>query len=369
MSGPFVYVPEAEHAAADGYAAYAYPYAQATPPLGYTPFVPPSPALSAASATSHHHPGSRSPSLSVNSTPAYGPGPWSPLGPRPRTNSWAAPPTAGAKAKAAAPGSIALSASAGGSPTLKSALLHPSALLRPGHKKAKSSGNVTFAPSPLVAGLTHPWLDAGVHSSPAFAAAPPFRFDLSIAAFAPERAGSRPGEPTWTPLGAAEFAAEAFYPARYELRITHEALPWPVVLRLEDKKSNKGRRPAKEKDDRHGNDHGTPTAPPPPITLGDVLAALHHTLHVLITAAEWAALPPARKAQVSAAFTARCRAEAVRSGASTAELHDQEQAERAKGLRRVDFLAGQTSFRGLRAREGEGNKDGVFELVTRLKDV
>ncbi|KAJ7059561.1 hypothetical protein C8F01DRAFT_1144976 [Mycena amicta] len=366
MSAPFVYVPEASNL--DSNSPWPHPY-YPTPKTVHTPFLPPSPLVYPSSPGPSPYspnpgtPGTKPARLEESAYAAA----WSPLArPRQRTSSWAAPPTQGS-----------------GSPPTTSKFLHPGDLFKPGHKKSKSSGNVKnlipalaaaangATPPPWVHGapphvlasgkpLTHPWIDADFHASPAFAAVPIFRFDLAPTTFAPECLTSGPGAPAvWTNLQKPEHANEAFFPPRFELRIVHpELVWWPVVLKLTQSTKNKEAKSSKEAE----------TAAQPPITLGDVLSALHHALHRLITPDDWASIPPAQQQAVSAAFTARCRAEALRSGVSPAHLHDREQEERAKGVKRVDFLGGKTWFRGLMPVKGEVNggsgSGSVVMLVT-----
>ncbi|KAJ7252054.1 hypothetical protein C8J57DRAFT_1077756 [Mycena rebaudengoi] len=157
-------------------------------------------------------------------------------------------------------------------------------------------------PLPLM--QIHPWLNGDVSS-------PAVHFDLASSAFAPMRL-----IPTLPPhhvlLSATDIRVPAFYPPRTALRILHAQLPfWPVDLKLPP---------------------DVPAAPP--ITLGDVLVALHRTLHQRISHADWATLTVEQEVAVTRAFTHRCRGEAARSeGRACVKL--------------VDFLLGKTVFRGL----------------------
>ncbi|KAJ6511587.1 hypothetical protein C8R47DRAFT_940787, partial [Mycena vitilis] len=120
-------------------------------------------------------------------------------------------------------------------------------------------------------------------------------------------------------IGLADLHEPAFHPPLFALRIAHPRLPFgPVDIAL-----------------------------PAPITLWDVLVALQHTLHTRITHADWATLGSKDEAAVARAFTSRCRAEALRSGAAPAELHDRENSIRRQGVMRVDFLLGETVLKGL----------------------
>ncbi|KAJ7255846.1 hypothetical protein B0H12DRAFT_1016183 [Mycena haematopus] len=178
---------------------------------------------------------------------------------------------------------------------------------------------LSAAPSSL---LIHPFLNGDAPS-------PAFHFDLAPAAFMPMRLVS-----THPPSGAlvdnTELRQPAFHPPLFTLRILHPRLPlWPVDLAL----------PA--------------SAQVPPISLADVLVALHRALHTRITAADWATLGSDDERRVTHAFTARCHAEALRAGGSPAQMRDREVAVRKQGVLRVDFLQGKTVFRGL-VRHSEG---------------
>ncbi|KAJ6559851.1 hypothetical protein B0H19DRAFT_1234339 [Mycena capillaripes] len=186
-------------------------------------------------------------------------------------------------------------------------------------------------PPPPALQLIHPWLNGDAPS-------PEFHFDLAPAAFLPLRC-----VPTHPPSSAlvteSELRAPAFHPPRFLLRITHPRLPfWPVDL------------------PRARN------ARTPPLTLGDVLGALHRALHKRITPADWATLGAGEQAHVTRAFVARCRAEAVRSGAPPALLHDREVAVRNQGVKRIDFLLEKTVFKGLV--HVPWDSDGCVRMVT-----
>ncbi|KAF7288200.1 Carbohydrate esterase family 8 protein [Mycena chlorophos] len=395
MSAPFVFVPEAEAAAA-AFASSApgtpqlppnY-YGFGTPGSVHTPFLPPSPLIYNASPAGSvpgtpsklkaegyaRWPGSGQPKES-----AYGAS-WAPLArprepQRQRTSSLTAPPTA---AKNNSPPAKFLSPTSVGG------------IFRPGHQKSKSSGNVNqlisqaavtsaailsaapslinangalpppwvlATPPPLLSSrpsLTHPWLDAEFHA-PGAPGSGIFRFDLAVVDFRPECVVNRAGEKeNWKVLGRTEHVNEAFFPPRFGLRIVHpELVWWPVVLRLPDEDTSENSKGSSKSDKKR-----------PPITLGDVLASIHHSMHSLITQDDWAALSPAQQSAISTAFTSRCRAEALRSGVGPAQLAEREQEERSKGLKRVDFLCGKTIFRGLKEAPDDSKQGRVLMLVT-----
>ncbi|KAF7342365.1 hypothetical protein MVEN_01825100 [Mycena venus] len=320
MAAPFIYVPEASTADATSYNPQYYA-AQTTPQKGQTPFLPPSPLL-------------------YPSSPYLGP-----------VDGGAAASDANNKFD---PNSVLWpdSASQYESARTRWLSIHPAqgpcVLTRPvicragGHKRAKSWGNADAPalppwamnankPAPM---QVHPWLNGDAPS-------PIFFFDIAPKAFAPQRAVST-NPPQGMALGAAEVREPAFHPPLTSLRILHPRLPfWPIDLAL-------------PKD--------MPPAQAPPITLGDVLAAIHNALHVRIAPADWATLSSEDQQRVTVAFTQRCRAEAVRSKASPAQLRDREVEERNQGVKRVDFLLGKTVFKGLV--RSPGDPEGCVRMVT-----
>ncbi|KAJ7434958.1 hypothetical protein FB451DRAFT_1310528 [Mycena latifolia] len=219
-------------------------------------------------------------------------------------------------------------------PAAPPAFVHSqSAYFTPGHRRSASWGNATAPPPPswLNAGnpylnsapqtplQIHPWLNGDTPS-------PVFHFDLAPGQFAPLRMVNA-NPPQSAVLGVAEISEPAFHPPLNALRILHPRIPfWPVDLALPEELAG---------------------AVPPPISLGDVLVALHRSLHERISHADWAALSAEDEQAVTKAFVQRCRAEAVRSGVPPAHLRDREVTERNQGVKRVDFLLGKTVFKGL----------------------
>ncbi|KAJ7215606.1 hypothetical protein GGX14DRAFT_608703 [Mycena pura] len=339
MAAPFVYVPEAASPSAPDNPFYSIPA------NAHSPFIPPSVVLHPSSPFLEASSPPGTPEFFANSVPWPTNAPaydspytasWAPLQSRQRTTSWHGP-------NQAATGSPFLQ------PTALPAFLHSqSAYLVPGHRRSSSWGAANApprpvwsnapdpwasppAPAPAPAQQIHPWLNGDAPS-------PVFHFDLSRAQFAPLRLVS-PNPPQSAMLDAAQLREPAFHPPRTALRILHPRLPfWPIDLAL----------PA--------------DAAPVPLVLADVLVALHRALHQRITRADWASLGAEDQEAVTHAFTHRCRAEAVRSGVPPAHLREREIAERNEGVKRVDFLCGKTTFRGL-VRSPE-DPDGVVRLLT-----
>ncbi|KAJ7782634.1 hypothetical protein B0H16DRAFT_1493805 [Mycena metata] len=185
------------------------------------------------------------------------------------------------------------------------------------------------APLPYVSGYPqfpgpleiHPWINGEAPS-------PEFFFDLSVTDFLPCR---MLGEHGAVRLTHADLAQPAFYPPITRLRIVCDMiLQWPIDLVF------------------GGGGGGMSFAgmgQPPPITLGDILIAVHQKMHQPITHLDWSRLSMGEETVVSRAFTRRCRRESAREGAM---VHfEEEMPERQKGVKVVDFLRGRNIFRGL----------------------
>lgn len=160
---------------------------------------------------------------------------------------------------------------------------------------------------------------------------PDFGLDLSCPTFRPLRYMG-PGQTAV--LGLAEMRETATYPAVTRMRITSDAIPqWPIELEYTPY-------------DVHGEHLSLPSMDGtiPPITLGDVLFAIHRSLHTQISHLDWGRLTMSEEIAIARAYTRRCR-----SIPSVAQL------EASQGVKRVDFLLDRFMFRGLvRAPGSEG---------------
>ncbi|KAJ7157705.1 hypothetical protein C8R43DRAFT_997339 [Mycena crocata] len=351
MAAPFVYVPEASSSSTPVTASYPNPYYSA-PYAGLTPFLPPSPVLYPSSPYLAPSNGTETipdtpEAFNKNSLPwpedippYESPyiGPWTPLSPRKRTKSWQG------------------SASALGSPFLQPkapAFLHTqSGYSTSTHKRnSRSLGEESVPARPSWVIDANPYLNSSALLSPhpplqihpwlnGDAPSPIFSFDLASSIFAPKRlAFAHP--PKYAAVASIELTEPAFYPPRTTLRILHPRLPfWPIDLALPE---------------------DVPAPYAPPIALGDVLVALYRALHIRIASTDWETLSSSDAQLAARAFTQRCRAEAVRSGAAPALLHDGEVAERSEGVKRVDFLLGKTNFKGFV--RFPGDPEGCVRLV------
>ncbi|KAJ7131228.1 hypothetical protein C8R44DRAFT_613319, partial [Mycena epipterygia] len=173
--------------------------------------------------------------------------------------------------------------------------------------------------------------------------APSLHFDLAPSTLAPQRlVSSSLAHLQCTPLSATEMHEYAFHPAWRSLRILHARLPFfPIDL---------------------GPPADLPHSRASLISVGDILREMHRALHLRITAADWTTLEEKEREKVTMVFTLRCREEARRSGVPLAMVRDRADAERAKGVKRVDFLLGKTLFKGfVRAPE---DPQGCVRMMT-----
>ncbi|KAJ3486666.1 hypothetical protein NLI96_g4071 [Meripilus lineatus] len=115
-------------------------------------------------------------------------------------------------------------------------------------------------------------------------------------------------------------------PGLHEIVIRVEDFPWKIVV--------KPYRP-------------TPAHPYPEVTVYDVLYALSANLNLPVLRSEYSQLPDHLRPGVDRAYYARCD--------RILSQRDRDE-EIRRGVRRVDFLAGRTTFKGLRP----GGKQGEF---------
>ncbi|KAF7325755.1 hypothetical protein MKEN_00426000 [Mycena kentingensis (nom. inval.)] len=361
MSSPFVYVPEANGSMNYPYGQNPYhishPYFATTPTGPNTPFLPPATLYPTSPFPTHAelagHTGTPNGAFNPNSVlwpddshtyespyaASWGNGgqPYA----RQRTQSWTGP--------AQQPhGSPFLA------PAQAPAFLHANSYTGHGHRRSNSHGASSLPPwvqpqpgypasaypafqQPAYPQQIHPFLNGEAPS-------PDFHFDMA-APFLPLR--RVPNNPAHSmPIPTPELQIPAFHPPRTALRILHPQLPfWPVDLT-----------PPPPPTPAHA------AAGPPPLSLGDILVALHKSLHTRISHADWATLDPAAEQAVTRAFAARCHNEAAKSGAPMHAMSDVEHAVRSQGVKRVDFLLGRTVLRGLVKHPGD--PEGVVRLVT-----
>lgn len=97
----------------------------------------------------------------------------------------------------------------------------------------------------------------------------------------------------------------------------------------------------------------------PPVTVEDVLKALHSSLRAPVSQIEWSRVSSAAKLDIAEAYTRRCRAAGSAAGGSSAEL----ERELGQGVRRIDFLRNKCLFAGLQRQRDDDNEN--FKLVVR----
>ncbi|KAI0737781.1 hypothetical protein C8Q80DRAFT_1114587 [Daedaleopsis nitida] len=177
------------------------------------------------------------------------------------------------------------------------------------------------------------------------AAGPKILFDLSFHTFNPQRITSY-SQTSGTPVTLEELLEPATHPPVYHMRIVCEQLPdWPIVLephttaRERERESSSpflsARVPARAADEA-------------PITVYDVLMAVHRTVQRRIAQTDWVRLTRRQTNAISAAYTRRCR------------TYPSAQAfEEAQGVRRVDYLFDQYMFRGIMR---ENAQDGFARM-------
>ncbi|KAJ7647727.1 hypothetical protein FB45DRAFT_207238 [Roridomyces roridus] len=197
-------------------------------------------------------------------------------------------------------------------PFMPNVPIYPSSNYVPGYPQLYSQ------PPPQI----HPWLNGDAPSHE-------FCFDLSMSSFHPQRLV---GPDHAVPLTLADLQSPAFHPPVTKLRIVCDQIPnWPVDLV-----------------------YGVNGFGGPPITLGDILVAIHQKLHQRISHSDFARLSVHEVGEVTRAFMNRCRLESTRRGIA---FHSDSE-ERQQGVKVVDFLVGKTMFRGL-----VRTADGYIKMV------
>ncbi|KAI6045282.1 hypothetical protein EDC04DRAFT_2637004 [Pisolithus marmoratus] len=139
-------------------------------------------------------------------------------------------------------------------------------------------------------------------------------FDLSSPTFSPMRVL---GTGQFILISAGELGQAATTPSTTKMRIIHDSIPqWPIDVEL-----------------RYNEYIGGATLP---ITVGDVLYMIYHSLRRPISHADWAMLNPWKRTAISHAYTRRY-----------SSVPQMAQLEAVSGVRRVDYLRDRHIFRGL----------------------
>lgn len=174
---------------------------------------------------------------------------------------------------------------------------------------------------PVVPSELHPLLRPDIHA---------IYFDLSFFEF-------RPVDAKGIPISGQTLAEPATHPPTTRLVVASDVIPqWPVLL------------------DYHAATLGTshPSSVLPPITLGDVLYAVHQTLHSQITHKEWAELDEREGTAVAKAYVRRYKLAAGHESRIATE-----------GVKRVDYLLKKVMFAGLSRKNGDQGYENLKLLV------
>ena len=174
---------------------------------------------------------------------------------------------------------------------------------------------------PVVPSELHPLLRPDSHA---------IYFDLSHFEF-------RPVDAKGKPIPVQTLAEPATHPPTTRLVVNADQIPqWPVLL------------------DYHVATLGAPHPPAalPPITLGDVLYAIHQTMQARVTHREWAELEEKEEIAVAKAYTKRYKLVAG---------HETRLA--AEGVKRIDYLLRKVLFAGLSRKSGDQGYENLKLLV------
>jgi len=155
-------------------------------------------------------------------------------------------------------------------------------------------------------------------------------FDLSSFEF-------RPVDAKGNLISLQTLAEPATHPPTTRLVVTSDQIPrWPVLL------------------DYHAATAGISHSPStlPPITLGDVLYAIHQTMQTQITHREWAQLDDKEEVAVGKAYMKRYK---------LVPGHESRLA--AEGVKRVDYLLRKVMFAGLSRKNGDQGYENIKLLV------
>lgn len=171
---------------------------------------------------------------------------------------------------------------------------------------------------------------------------PKIIFDLSLHTFRPQYS-ARNGSHGYQ-LRLDELSEPAIYPPIHRLKIVCDRLlEWPVIIE---------RRVSSGANSGTVDTTGGFTVDDTPITVYDVLAVIHQTLHTPISRKDWEKLLGDRRRAVLEAYTRRCR-----------RYIGLRWLDEVGGIRRVDYLQDAYMFAGIIC---ESVQNGVAEVRLRL---
>jgi len=169
---------------------------------------------------------------------------------------------------------------------------------------------------------------------------PLIHFDLSLDSFTPMRV-TRAGNTHGTPLSVDELKQQATHPGVTRMTIVIDGIPqWPVRL----SQSNNPTASYLSVPDQWS----TALEQHTPITLGDILVALHRMLQMQVSHRDWVKLSQDESTVVARAYTRRCRT-----------FGSEDRFLASQGVRRVDYLKDKYIFKGLVRMRGEDGFDQV----------
>ncbi|TEB30886.1 hypothetical protein FA13DRAFT_1754965 [Coprinellus micaceus] len=317
MSNPFVYVPEANfHQTAyqnQAYSPYGSPFVPELSLQGASPWsnpasLPPSPHIGGGALPNVAFPG-----MAGGADPV-----WDPAYRRPRQNSWHGPNPYNPQGLLAPIGPSHHRSNSFGQanpPFIPGAYQPPAPATAPAYNPFWNWNPNSHSPwfnrfvnlpthHPEPKAYIHPWLNGESFRSD-------FSFNLSIPTFAPLRVVGAGGQTMF--MGQDELG---------QLTIKHDKIPqWPIELVFNPANPNTQ----------------VPVASLPPISVGDILLAIHRELQKHITQYDFGGLNSAEEKEVTRAYQKRCK-----SMGPQVEMQLL-----SGGVRRCDFLKKNVMFKGL----------------------
>ncbi|KAI0797145.1 hypothetical protein C8Q75DRAFT_709972 [Abortiporus biennis] len=177
----------------------------------------------------------------------------------------------------------------------------------------------------------HPLLNAENRQEPCLF------FDFSEQRFNPVKT-TRPGNTTGTTLSVEELRQQATHPGVTKMVIDIDGLTWPIELEF-------SRPSSYYLTADHRSNYVEESQP---ISVGDILIAVHRMLQMQISHADWRRLGDEDARDIARAYTSRCRS-----------YPSEQQFLEAQGVRRVDYLKRKHFFKGLSRVPGNDNFERV----------
>ncbi|KAI0960202.1 hypothetical protein AcW1_004780 [Taiwanofungus camphoratus] len=164
-------------------------------------------------------------------------------------------------------------------------------------------------------------------------------FDISLHTFSPQRITSR-GDRSGVTLSMDVLSQQATHPGVKRMTITCDMTPqWPVELRANEH-------------ERFNYLSISATSDLRPISVGDVLFAIHSSYQRQVTHSDWMRLSQSEEMEIARAYTRRCKT-----------FPSVEAFEKSQGVRRVDYLRENYMFGGLKRTAGHEGFENVKLVV------